>query len=181
MVVGWYTLQNRVVFLDRDGVINHKASPHDYIKSVDEFHLLPGVGKAIHLLNQADYKVLIVTNQRGIARGLMTMKTLEEIHCFMRSTLMQFDAYIDGIFVCPHNEGECHCRKPEIGLFIQAEQQFVVDKKHSYMIGDSESDILAGKKYGVATISINGLSFKADHDSINLLDAVQWIMEENQK
>ena len=73
-------MQNKMIFLDRDGVINRKAPPHEYIKSVNEFQLLSGAGEAIHLLNAAGYKVVIVTNQRGIARGLMTMKDLNQIH-----------------------------------------------------------------------------------------------------
>lgn len=77
-------MQNKMIFLDRDGVINRKAPPHDYIKSVNEFHMLPGAGEAIHLLNVAGYKVVIVTNQRGIARGLMTMEDLNQVHQFMK-------------------------------------------------------------------------------------------------
>lgn len=181
MAAGWYTLQNKMIFLDRDGVINRKAPPHDYIKSVNEFQLLSGAGEAIHLLNAAGYKVVIVTNQRGIARGLMTMKDLNQIHQFMKKELLSFDAHIDDIFVCPHDIGQCHCRKPDIGLFLQAEKNFKINKDKSYMIGDSRTDIEAGKNYGIKTISIDGPDFNADHDSESLLKAVHWIIKEEEK
>lgn len=174
-------MQNNMIFLDRDGVINRKAPPHDYIKLVNEFQMLPGAGDAIHLLNVAGYKVVIVTNQRGIARGLMTMEDLNQVHQFMKKELLYFDAHIDDIFVCPHDIGQCHCRKPDIGLFLQAEKKFAINKDKSYMIGDSRTDIEAGKNYGIKTISINGPDFNADHDSSSLLEAANWIIKEEEK
>lgn len=174
-------MQNKIIFLDRDGVINRKAHPHDYIKSVNEFQMLPGVGHAIHLLNDAGYKVVIVTNQRGIARGLMTMEDLNQVHQFMKKELLSSGAHIDDIFVCPHDIGQCRCRKPDIGLFLQAEKKFEINKEKSYMIGDSRTDIEAGKNYGIKTISINGPDFDADHDSSSLLEAVNWSIKEEDK
>lgn len=174
-------MQNKMIFLDRDGVINRKAPPHDYIKSVNKFEMLPGAGEAIHLLNATGYKVVIVTNQRGIARGLMTMKDLNQVHQFMKKELLSFDAHIDDIFVCPHDIGQCCCRKPDIGLFLQAEKKCEINKEKSYMIGDSRTDIEAGKNYGVKTISIDGPDFNADHNSSSLLEAVHWIIKEEEK
>lgn len=174
-------MQNKIIFLDRDGVINRKAPPHDYIKSVNEFQMLPRAGEAIHLLNVAGYKVVIVTNQRGIARGLMTMEDLNQVHQFMKKELLNFEAHIDDIFVCPHDIGQCHCRKPDIGLFLQAEKKFAINKDKSYIIGDSRTDIEAGKNYGIKTISIDGPEFNADHNSSSLLEAVNWIIKEEEK
>lgn len=174
-------MQNKMIFLDRDGVINCKAPPHDYIKSANEFRMLPGAGEAIHLLNVAGYKVVIVTNQRGIARGLMTMEDLNQVHQFMKEKLLNFEAHIDDIFVCPHDIGQCHCRKPDIGLFLQAEKKFAINKDKSYIIGDSRTDIEAGKNYGIKTISIDGSDFNADHNSSSLLEAVNWIIKEEEK
>lgn len=145
----------KVIFLDRDGVINEKAAPHQYISRWEEFRFLPGVPEAIYSLNEAGYKLVIVSNQRGIARGMMTMEQLNELHENMCAALEKQGAHIDAIYVCPHNEGECTCRKPDIGLFLQAEQQFCVDKAQSFMIGDSASDIEAGERYGVRTILVN--------------------------
>lgn len=174
-------MQNKMIFLDRDGVINRKAPPHDYIKSANEFRMLPGAGEAIHLLNVAGYKVVIVTNQRGIARGLMTMEDLNQVHQFMKKELLNFEAHIDDIFVCPHDIGQCHCRKPDIGLFLQAEKKFAINKDKSYIIGDSRTDIEAGKNYGIKTILIDGSDFNADHNSSSLLEAVHWIIKEEEK
>jgi histidinol-phosphate phosphatase family protein len=148
---GWYSL-NKVVFLDRDGVINRKAAEHDYIKSWKEFSFLPGVSDAVKRLNNAGFLVVVVTNQRGVARGMMSMEDVENIHEKMCCQLETEDAHIDAIYVCPHDIGQCNCRKPDIGLFLQAEADYEIDKSQSWMIGDSESDIIAGNRYGVQTI-----------------------------
>ncbi len=144
-----------VVFLDRDGVINQKAKEHDYIKKTEDFHLLSGVAKAIQLLNQHHFKVIVVTNQRGIARKMMTDNDLMNIHEKMKCDLKKENAYIDKIYYCPHNSNEnCNCRKPKIGMFLQAEVDFAVDKINSYMVGDSISDMKAGIAFGVKPIFI---------------------------
>ena len=181
MEAAWFILSSRVVFLDRDGVINEPAAAHDYIKKWDEFHFINGTPEAIHDLNMAGLKVIHVTNQRGIARNLMTMEDLEDIHCHMKEKLKEDDAFIDDIFVCPHEEGTCNCRKPKTGLFLQAEHKYNVDKMHSYMVGDSETDIQAGKNYGVRTVSIGSEDLGANHKCRNLLEAVQWIIEEEKQ
>ena len=93
------------VFLDRDGVINVKAPEGDYIKSWSEFHFLPGVIDAIRLLNDNNYLVIIITNQRGVARHMMTMQNLHDIHSSMEEELQRYGAHIDGIYVCPHEKG----------------------------------------------------------------------------
>jgi histidinol-phosphate phosphatase family protein len=145
---------NRTVFLDRDGVINEKPADHDYVKSWAAFHFLPKAPDAIRMLGDAGYRVVIVSNQRGIARGILTLEQVDALHGKMREALAAHGAAIDDIYVCPHKAGTCTCRKPGIGLFIQAESDAPVDKAHSYMIGDSGNDIAAGKKYGVKTILI---------------------------
>lgn len=149
----------KAVFLDRDGVINVPCSrKHDYIKSVSEFQFLPGVTKAIRQLNDKGYLVLVVTNQRGVARGMMTMEQVNIIHEYMQMRLAESGAHLDGIYVCPHDYGQCHCRKPDIGLFLQAEKEFAIDKEKSWMVGDSDTDIQAGQNYGVKTIKTTNLS-----------------------
>ncbi|MCC8104936.1 MAG: HAD family hydrolase [Clostridiales bacterium] len=171
----------KAVFLDRDGLINRQALPHQYITKWEEFEFLPNVPEAIRELNNAGYLVLIVTNQRGIARGIVTMEEVEELHHQMCKTLEANGAGIDGIYVCPHNDGECHCRKPEIGLFLQAEQEFEIDKESSWMVGDSESDAQAGKNYGVRTIRttclkeavekiiMDDIEFKANSENVTVI------------
>lgn len=156
----------KAVFLDRDGLINVQAAPHHYITRWEDFRFLPGVPAAIRQLNEAGYQVLVVTSQRGVARGMMTMEAVEDIHRHMCAALAEVGARIDGIYVCPHNEGECHCRKPEIGLFLQAEKDFPIDRAASWMVGDSDTDTEAGQRYGVRTIQTTSLP-----------DAVEQILE----
>ena len=139
---------NRAVFLDRDGVINQKLE-NDYVKSWDEFCFLPGVFEAIRIIKEKGYLVIVVTNQRGIAKGLMTEKDLEEIHRRMIEELKKHGACIDDIFYCPHDISDnCNCRKPKPGLLIQAQRKWDIDFTQSYIIGDSNSDIEAGQQVG---------------------------------
>lgn len=171
----------KTVFLDRDGVINVQAAPHDYIRKWSQFKFLPYVQEAIKALNDQDFLIILVTNQRGVARGLMTMDDVYDIHRHMQEALKQAGAHVDDIYVCPHEEGTCHCRKPDIGLFLQAEQDFPIDKSRSYMVGDSESDIIAGKSYGVKTIAVNKDFLGADFRCKSLKEAADKILEEEQK
>lgn len=175
------TEMEKVVFLDRDGVINEKAAPHEYITSWDKFRFLPHTAQAIRLLNEAGYKTVIVSNQRGVARGRMTMQQVDDLHAKMCAMLAGQGAHIDAIYVCPHGEGECHCRKPEIGLFLQAEEAFEVDKARSWMIGDSASDILAGERYGVRTILVNSAEKLGSIQCADLLAAAEYIVGEERK
>lgn len=147
----------KAVFLDRDGVINRQAPVHDYIKTWDDFEFLPGVAGAIRALNRAGYLILVVSNQRGVARGMMTMEMVEEIDRHMCAELEKEGARIDGVYVCPHEDGQCSCRKPDIGLFLEAEKDFPIDKGASWMIGDGETDEEAGRRYGVRTIRTTSL------------------------
>lgn len=148
---------HKTVFLDRDGLINQQAPEHDYIKSWQEFRFLPGVPEAIRKLNEAGYLVLVVTNQRGVARGMMSMDTVNEIHETMCRELNHVGAHIQKVYVCPHESGTCTCRKPDIGLFLQAEREFEIDKSGSWMIGDGDSDVKAGQRFGVRTIKTTSL------------------------
>lgn len=148
---------HKTVFLDRDGLINQQAPEHDYIKSWQEFRFLPGVPEAIRKLNEAGYLVLVVTNQRGVARGMMSMDTVNEIHETMCRELDKAGAHIQKVYVCPHESGTCTCRKPDIGLFLQAEREFEIDKSGSWMIGDGDSDVEAGQRFGVRTIKTTSL------------------------
>lgn len=142
------------MFLDRDGVINKCAKAHEYITKWEDFKLLYRVPEAIKLLNNAGYKVIVISNQRCVAHGITTLEKVNVLHEKLNDVLTQGGAHIDAFYVCPHDIGTCKCRKPETGLFLQAEQNFSVDKEQSYMIGDSEADIIAGQRYGVKTIFI---------------------------
>jgi D-glycero-D-manno-heptose 1,7-bisphosphate phosphatase len=130
----------RCVFLDRDGVINEKAAPHEYIRSWSEVRFLPNIVDWIRLFNALDFLVIVITNQRGIARGMMTRESVDDIHRNMIVELAARGARIDDVFVCPHQENACDCRKPKPGMVLEAQAKWDIDLPASLMIGDSDSD-----------------------------------------
>jgi D-glycero-D-manno-heptose 1,7-bisphosphate phosphatase len=136
------------IFLDRDGVINRKRDD-DYVKRWSEFEFLPRVQEALQLLTQAGARLIIVTNQRGIARGWMTEADLHDIHARMQTELEAAGARIAAIYYCPHDKDQCDCRKPGVGLFLQAQRDFPdLEFAKAVLIGDSASDMEAGAKLG---------------------------------
>ena len=178
-----------VIFLDRDGVINKPAKPHEYITTWPDFVILPGVYEALRLLHRAGYKIFVVTNQRCISRGIASREEIDALHRMMTEDFSRNGCYVDGIFICPHGyNDECDCRKPKPGLLMQVQSHLedsegvTVDKKSSWMIGDSKTDEEAGMNYGVNTILIGGEpSAKNDgmrHLSANdILDSAGMILE----
>jgi len=130
----------RCVFLDRDGVINVKPPAGDYIRSWEAFHLIPTMVDWIRLFNALDLLVIVVTNQRGVARGLMSQSDLDRIHEVMLERLAVAGARIDDIFCCIHAEGTCDCRKPRPGMVLEAASKWNIDLKTSILIGDSPVD-----------------------------------------
>ncbi len=171
-------MAKKAIFLDRDGVINRCAPPHQYICRWNDFMFLLGAKQAVRALNQAGYLVIIISNQRGIARGLLTMEALNNIHANMCAEFERSGAHIDAIYICPHEVGECDCRKPRIGLFLQAERDFAIDKARSWMVGDSQSDITAGRSYGVKTMLIGCNDYGQDASCASLLAAAKYITGE---
>jgi len=144
----------RAVLLDRDGVINVERK--DYVKSWEEFVFLPGIGKAISRLNEAGYLVIVVTNQSCIGRGIISEKQLEVIHEKMIAELAKEGAIIDAIYYCPHRpDEECDCRKPKMGLIVKAIDDLKFDREQSWLIGDSESDMIAGLKMGLKSVLVS--------------------------
>lgn len=145
----------RAAFLDRDGVINRKAPDGSYITRWEDFHFLPGVPEAIAQLNQAEFSVIVVTNQRCVAKGLITPTELEKMHEQMSDHLANAGARIEAIYYCPHETGVlCDCRKPEPGMLLEAARSRSLDLASSWMIGDSEVDIQAGKRAGCKTAQL---------------------------
>ena len=146
---------NKAVFLDRDGIINRRPAEHDYVKSWEEFVFLPGVPEVIRELRERGFLIVVVTNQRGVARGLISIADLEEVHRRMKERLRKENAVIDSIYFCPHtDEDRCDCRKPKPGLLLKAEEDLDIDLSRSYLIGDSPVDIEAGKNAGCRTILV---------------------------
>ncbi len=147
----------RTVFLDRDGVLNRKLPEGEYVSAWEHFHLLPGAAEAIGKLKWAGLRVLVVSNQRGIALGLFRAEDVDRIHAQLQNELAAHGAQIDGFYFCPHDKGACNCRKPQSGLFQQARSQFSdIRPETSLMIGDSLSDIEFGRNLGMTTIFIEG-------------------------
>ena len=130
----------RCVFMDRDGVINEKARPGEYIRTWQEFKLIPAAVDWIRLFNALDMLVIVVTNQRGVARGRIRPDDLTAIHDKMRRSLVDMGARIDDVFACPHAEESCNCRKPKPGLVHQAMHKWNISLSESLMIGDSPCD-----------------------------------------
>jgi D-glycero-D-manno-heptose 1,7-bisphosphate phosphatase len=147
----------RTVFLDRDGVINRKLPEGEYCSSLDRFQLLPGTLTAIAALKAAGLRVVVVTNQRGIALGRYTAEAVDIIHAHLQSQLSAFGASVDAFYFCPHDKNACICRKPGPGMFQQALADFpAITPASSVMIGDSFSDIEFGARLSIATIFLEG-------------------------
>jgi histidinol-phosphate phosphatase family protein len=145
------------VFLDRDGVLNRQPPDGRFVTCAEELELLPGVEDAVAALNRSRRKVIVVTNQRGIALGLYSHDDLERMHSLLRELLEAHGAHLDGIYFCPHDEGQCNCRKPLTGLFEQAFLDFPAARpENSLMAGDSLCDIEAGLRLGMRTAFIAG-------------------------
>lgn len=147
----------KAIFIDRDGVINKKMPDGDYVKSWEEFEFIPGTIEALRRLAEAGYALFVVTNQRGIARGLMTHAHLERIHANMRTELARHGVYLAGIYYCPHDyDDNCDCRKPKPGLLLRAAKENNLNLSDAILIGDSEKDIQAGSAAGCKTILLGG-------------------------
>jgi D-glycero-D-manno-heptose 1,7-bisphosphate phosphatase len=176
--------ENRVIFIDRDGVINIDPIG-DYIKSWKDFQFEPGALEALRLLTQREYHIIVISNQAGIGDGLYTEAALRDIH---RNMVVEFEK--NGISIrsahyCMHGkEAGCKCRKPEIGLFEDAARGLPFVKEKTYFIGDKKTDMEAGKRFGIKTIFVRTGHGKTDEAKLtktskpdiladNLLQAVQ--------
>jgi D-glycero-D-manno-heptose 1,7-bisphosphate phosphatase len=143
------------VLLDRDGVLNVRPPKHRYVESVDAFEWLPGARAALGVLFRAGYPLAVVSNQRGVARGLVTWSTLRAVEALIQANLAPFGAQVAGFYYCPHERDEgCDCRKPRPGLLLEAADELQLDLALSTMVGDSEEDVKAGRAAGCYTILV---------------------------
>jgi D-glycero-D-manno-heptose 1,7-bisphosphate phosphatase len=143
----------KTIILDRDGVINQDSDA--YIKTPDEWIPIPGSLEAIARLGQAGYRILVATNQSGVARGLFDSDTLAAIHQKMQSAIQALGGKLDGIYHCPHAPGEnCPCRKPKPGLLLQIQQDFSLDLRQTIIVGDSLKDLQAAIAVGAKPILV---------------------------
>ncbi len=172
-----------VAFLDRDGVINRKAPEGQYVRSWAEFEYLAGATEAVAALKRRGIAVVVVTNQRGVARGHMTRDDVEDIHTRMRADFEGAGAPLDAVFYCPHERGQCDCRKPGLGMFHAAQRALDgIDIRDAVMIGDSATDMQAAAALGVPGIFIAAAGRPAPddvpiaHRAASLQDAVAWLL-----
>ena len=148
-------MSSRAAFLDRDGVINRKPQADAYATCWEDMHFLPGVAESIALLNQAGFRVIVVSNQRCVAKGLVTSQALDSMHQQMCDWLAAAGAKIDGVYYCPHEkQPPCSCRKPAPGMLLAAARAHQIDLAVSWMIGDSEIDVEAGRNAGCKTVRL---------------------------
>lgn len=161
----------RLVILDRDGVINYDSEQH--IRSPSEWHAIPGSLEAIARLNRAGYRVLVATNQSGLARGLLTIKDMSAIHARMRRELAQVGGQIEAVFFCPHAREEgCECRKPRPGLLLEIARRLGVDLRDVVVVGDALRDVQAARAAGARPVLVRTGKGRETESSVNGLEGV---------
>lgn len=152
-------MKQKTVFLDRDGTINVEKN---YLYKPEDFQFIENAPEAIALLKKHGYRVIVVTNQAGVARGYYTEEDVKRLHAYINEQLRKWDTQIDAFYYCPHHptagigkyKKDCNCRKPKTGMFEQACRDFEVDRENSWMIGDNKGDIEAGRNFGLRTILV---------------------------
>jgi histidinol-phosphate phosphatase family protein len=158
--------ENRAIFLDRDGTINYENLPYTW--KPEHFRFLPGAIEAMGRLAKTDYRIVIVTNQGGVARGLYNEEDVKRINGIMISELKRHGVGVHGVYYCPHTPSGtvkeysiiCECKKPGVRLFQEAAKEFSIDIGKSWVVGDSFTDIGAGKKLGCRTILVKTSSVR---------------------
>ncbi len=196
----------KTVFLDRDGTINEEVH---YLHRQEDLKLLPGAAKAIRLWNEAGFRVVVVTNQAGVARGYYQERDVQLLHQYMSRLLEEQGAHVDAYYYCPHHPDQgigpykvrCRCRKPDIGMFEQAAGDAPVDKAHSYMVGDKWLDIQAGARFGLHTALVGTGYGRACYEEVcqktgedpgdvqhpmeffgdTLLDVAMWVLRQEEE
>ena len=179
--------KRKALFLDRDGTINRNVG---FLRKIEDFEPLPGVGEAIRNINASGYLAIVATNQPVLARGELSFEGLRQIHDKMETLLGYEGAFLDGVYFCPHHprkgyQGEvpalkidCDCRKPKPGMLLKAAEDFHIDLTRSWMIGDSENDVKAGKAAGCRTALIGAGNYAQDLTADSLPDAVERILRD---
>ncbi len=144
----------KTIFLDRDGVINRNLH-NNYVKKWDEFEFLPKAKEAIKTLTDANWNIIVISNQAGIGKGVMSAQTVEEINARMIEHIEDHGGKVEAVYYCPHRPDEgCKCRKPQPGLLLRAIREFGIELSGTYLIDDKITDIQAGKRVGCATILV---------------------------
>lgn len=167
--------KTKAAFIDRDGVINEERN---YVHRIEDFVLLPGVVEGLKLLHNEGYRLIMVTNQAGIARGYYSQAAMERLHDHLAAELAKRGVMFDAIYFCPHHpQGsvaglavECNCRKPAPGMLLQATKDFDLDLAASVLIGDKLSDVMAGKNAGVGRTVVVESGHRVDSEAYAVAD-----------
>ena len=191
--------KNRAVFLDRDGVINEEVG---YLDSLDKLKVMPGAYEAVRMINASGMKAVVISNQSGVARGLLTEAFVQETNDSLQRDLLQRGAFIDNFYYCPHHPSEgvepyrriCNCRKPAPGMLLQAARDLNIDLTMSYFVGDRFIDMETARNVGAKGILVrtgygDGLLRNDGPDratpentpefiAADILEAVQWILKD---
>ena len=168
---------NKAVFLDRDGVLNKDKV--DYVYTIAEFKIFDGVAEALSLLKNAGYKLIVITNQSGIAKGIYDEKSVIDCYDYLQS---QTGNLIDDLYFCPHHPDydiRCECRKPGSAMIFEAMKKHNIDANRSFMVGDAQRDITAGNNAGLRSIHVNNgkeAATGAIHAVSDLLEAAHYIL-----
>jgi len=160
--------KQKVAFLDRDGVIN---IDYGYVGKINQFEILPNVIDALKIIQDLDFKIIIVTNQSGINRGYYKLKDFKDVTKHFNEIVKNYGICILETMYCPHLPSEnCECRKPKPGMILEAIQKYNVDKKKSFLIGDKDTDIEAGRSAGLGKcFKINGVREKIKYEKNNII------------
>lgn len=176
-------MTSRTVFVDRDGTL---APDVPYCSRPEDLEVFADAPEALALLKSHGFRLIVVTNQSGVARGYFTEATLAEIHRKMARLLAERGAEIDAVYYCPHHPDDgCLCRKPGTALFRQAATEHDIDLTGSFVVGDSAMDIEAGRAVGCRTVLVTtgpghggGVTVPPDQTTDNLLEAARWIVKQ---
>jgi len=158
---------NKAIFLDRDGTLNVEKN---YLYKTEDFEFISGMPEAIKRWNELGYKVIVVTNQAGVARGYYTEDDVVNLHIYINDLLMKSGAHIDAFYYCPHHpiygigkyKRECNCRKPKTGMLEQAIADFDIDITKSFLFGNQDSDIEAGETMNIKSYKVDGNLFNIE-------------------
>jgi D-glycero-D-manno-heptose 1,7-bisphosphate phosphatase len=162
----------KCIFFDRDGIVNKSPGP-GYVEKWEDFKLLPEFVEVLRIAQRLGYEAVIVTNQQGVAKGVVSLEEVERIHANLKKVLKKEHslALLD-IMCCPHREGTCECRKPKPGMILEAAKRHGIDLKSSWMVGDDVKDVETGRRAGCRTIFVGsrGKESGADYAVENMAE-----------
>ena len=182
---------NKIIFIDRDGVVNKDPggwTEHSYVTRWEDFHFLPGAKKALKLLGDNGYDIIVISNQGGVSKKFFSNAALDNVTQKMLHEIEAAGAKIKKVYYCIHQDSDnCDCRKPRAGMFRQAEKELGIRSAGTYFIGDGKTDVDAGKEMGLKTVlvlsgktpseDVAGWESKPDHIFKDLLEAVEFVLK----